>query len=240
MGEWKVERFWTETRAIKNPEGGWAVHLDSRPLRTPAKLPLVLPSPALARAVAAEWDSQDGKIDPMSMPFTRSANAAIDKVMPQFAEVAALIAEYGETDLCCYRAESPVELVARQAEAWDPLLDWAGSSLGAPLHAAVGIVPVAQPEDSMEALRARLTPLDAFAMTALHDLVSLSGSLLIGLAAVEGLLPIEELWIRSRVDESWQEGLWGADEEATATAESKRRAFFHADRFYRVSRPFAH
>src|SRR5690606_37458663 len=123
---------------------GFEVALDERPLRTPGKQPLILPTSGLAEAVAAEWDEQADVIDPHTMPLTRAANSAIEKVAPQFADVAGMLAEYGGTDLLSYRAEQPVELARRQAEAWDPLVDWAATELRAPLRVTHGVIPIAQ------------------------------------------------------------------------------------------------
>ncbi|PRY22981.1 chaperone required for assembly of F1-ATPase [Aliiruegeria haliotis] len=238
MAEWKVKRFWKQASAVK-AEDGWAIALDGRQVRTPAKALLVVPSLPLAEAIAAEWDAQEEQIDPLSMPLTRSANAAIDKVGPQFSEVAELIAAYGDTDLCCYRAEGPERLCARQAEAWNPLLDWARVAIGVELVATVGVIPTAQATESLERLRKEVAAQDAFTVTALHDLVSLSGSLLIGLAALQGAFPVEDLWFRSRIDETFQEGEWGVDDEAAADATRKRDAFLHAARFLELSRATA-
>ena len=162
MSGWAPKRFWTSAEVAEAP-GGFAVTLDGRQVKTPAKAPLVVPSRALAEAIAREWQAQDEKIDPATMPVTRGANAAIDKVRSQHAEVAALIADYGGTDLLCYRAEAPRELVARQSEHWDPLLDWAEAALGARLAVTQGVVPVAQPEAALAALGARVAAMDATA-----------------------------------------------------------------------------
>ncbi|MEL6204363.1 MAG: ATP12 family protein [Pseudomonadota bacterium] len=238
MSDWALKRFWAEVRTVP-VSGGWSVELDGRPIRTPGRDALTLPTPALADAIAAEWSAQEGNVRPESMPCTRAANSAIDKVTAKAAGVADLLLGYGETDLICYRAESPEELTQLQAQAWDPLLDWARSALGAPLVVTAGIVPVPQPRSALGALRARLEEQDAFAMTALHDLVTLSGSLIIGLAAQGGVLADEELWIRSRVDEDWQERQWGRDAEAAEAASARRDAFLQAARFHRLSRPSA-
>ena len=236
MAEWAAKRFWKAAEAV--PQGdGFAVQLDGRPVKTPAKTPLTLPTEALARAVAAEWHAQGEKIDPLSMPFTRSANSALDRVAPQHAEVAEIVAAYGEDDLICYRAEAPAELVARQAEAWDPLVDWARDGLKAPLIMATGVMHVPQPATSVEALRALVHRQDAFALTALHDLTALSGSLVMGLAVLEGQAAPEALWAASRVDEDWQIEQWGEDEEAAEVAARKRADFLHAAELYRLSRP---
>lgn len=238
MSEWARKRFWTEARAERGADG-WVVLLDGRPVRTPVRNALTLPSEALARAVAEEWQAQEGEIDPYAMPLTRSANSAIDKVIPQFDAVAELLLSYGETDLLCYRADAPEALAARQAELWDPLLDWSRGALRAPLVATAGIVPVTQPAASRSALDAAIRSQDAFALTALHDLVTLSGSLVIGLAAQAGFLAPEELWARSRVDEDWQQAQWGTDAEAAEAAAAKRTDFLHAARFHVLSRQVA-
>lgn len=231
MTEWKQKRFWTEVSVVPAP-GGHAVELDGRAVRTPAKAPLVLPTRALAEDVAAEWRAQEGRVDPQTMPATRTANSAIDKVRPQQAEVVAALAAYGAHDLLCYRAATPPELVARQAAGWDPLLDWAARDLGAPLAVTTGVLPVAQDPQVLERLAARVARFGPFALAGFHDLVMLSGSLILALAVTEGRLPAEEAWALSRIDEDWQAELWGSDEEAAAVAEAKRAAFLDAARFH--------
>ena len=231
MSEWKQNRFWTDV-TVETDEGGYIVALDGRRLKTPAKAPLTLPSRAMAEAVAAEWAAQEGEVDPRSMPFTRSANAAIDKVRPQHAEVADMLAEYGDSDLLCYRADSPQELVARQAEAWDPALDWAENALGARLETRTGVIHKPQSRAALERLRGQVHALNAFQLAAFHDLVSLSGSLVLGFAAAQGWRDAETIWELSRLDERWQEELWGVDEEAAAAEAHKRAGFLHARRFY--------
>ena len=228
---WTAKRFWKAAQ-VQPVAGGFTVSLDGRPVRTPAKAPLVLPTAALARAVAAEWDAQSDVIDPRTMPMTRSANAALDKVAVQFDEVAALVADYGGSDLLCYRAAAPEALVRRQAAAWDPWLAWAGERYGAPLRVTAGVVHVAQSEDSLARLALAVQAMSAFELTALHDLVALSGSLVLGLAVAEGTLGPEAAWEASRIDETWQSEQWGEDEEAAETAATKRADFLHAQRFW--------
>lgn len=234
MSGWTAKRFWKEARA-EAIEGGYTVHLDRRPIRSPAKRPLLLPTPAMAEAVAAEWAAVAEVVDPGAMPVTRSANAAIDKVAPQFDEVAGLIAAYGGSDLLCYRAKGPEALVRAQAEAWDPLLDWAARSYGAPLVTTVGVVPVDQPSESLARLAAPLRAASAFELTALHDLVSLTGSLVLGLAATSGGFEPEAIWRLSRIDEDWQAVQWGEDEDAMIAAARKRGDFLHARHFWEIS-----
>lgn len=231
MSGWTAKRFW-KAATVAEVAGGFAVQLDGRGVKTPAKAPLVLPSRAMAEAVAAEWQAQGEKIDPLTMPVTRSANAALDKVRSQHAEVAALIAAYGETDLLCYRAEAPDELVARQAAGWDRWLDWAEARYGARLTVTHGVVPVPQPEAGLASLAARVAACDAWEMAALHDLVGITGSLVLGLAVAEGQLGAEEAWALSRIDDDWQIEQWGDDEEATVNAALKKAAVLHAERFW--------
>lgn len=234
MSDWKAKRFWTTSSVIAT-EGGYTVHLDNRPIKTPAKAPLIVPTQAMAAAIAAEWDAQDGVIDPRTMPVTRSANAAIDKVATQHAEVAQMIADYGDADLLCYRAIGPKELVARQAALWDPLLDWAADALGARLHVCAGVMHSPQDPDVLRNLSEKVHAMDNFTLAAFHDLVSLSGSLILGFAAKMDHRPAEEIWQLSRLDEEWQAEQWGEDEEAMATAAIKRVAFLQAKHFDSLS-----
>lgn len=235
MSDWKAKRFWKESGVVEE-EGGFGVRLDGRAVRTPAKAALIVPTRALAEAIAAEWNAQEGKIDPGTMPFTRSANAAIDKVARQKSEVAEMLAAYGDSDLVCYRATGPVELIEKQAAAWNPLLDWTESVLSAKLLVVEGVVHVPQDAAALARLRAHVDALDIWALTAFHDLVSLSGSLVIGFAALDGFYPVETLWSLSRVDETWQAEQWGSDEEAEEMAARKQSDFIHAKRFYDLSR----
>ncbi len=231
MSTWAARRFWTTASAVP-VDGGFAVHLDARPVRTPLKAPLVLPTQALAEVVAAEWQAQAGKVDPTTMPFTRTANSAIDTVTRQFDAVARMLSEYGGSDLLCYRAEGPDELIALQSQGWDPLLEWAATALGAPLRMTTGVVHVAQPEASLETLHQQVAGLNAFRLAAFHDLVAISGSLILALAVVHRRITVEEAWQLSRIDEDWQISQWGEDEEAAAVAGLKQGALRHADRFY--------
>ncbi|MEP2533578.1 ATP12 family protein [Shimia sp.] len=231
--EWAQKRFWKLAEVTQEPKG-FSVKLDGRALKTPAKAALIVPSRVMAESIAAEWNAQTDKIDPGTMPVTRSANAAIDKVATQHSEVADLLAEYGGSDLLCYRATSPQELIERQAENWDPLLDWSANVLAAPLESVSGVMHMAQNETSLANLRNRVHALDNFQLAAFHDLVSLSGSLVLGFAALLDFRPIDELWQLSRIDETWQEEQWGVDEEAQMMASQKYHAFIHAYKFAKM------
>ncbi|MEM9911869.1 MAG: ATP12 family protein [Pseudomonadota bacterium] len=232
MSGWTAKRFWKEATVVPYADA-FAVRLDDRPVRTPAKNELVVPTQALARAIAEEWDAQEAVVRPQNMPMTRAANAAIDKVGPQHSEVASLLAAYGDADLICYRADAPDSLVSRQSEAWDPLLEWINRLFDIQLCVITGVMHVPQKPEHLDRLSARVHELDKYTLTAFHDLVGLSGSLAIGFAALEGWKSTAKLWSLSRVDEVWQQELWGEDEEAIATAAFKEKEFGDAMRFHR-------
>ncbi len=233
MSDWQAKRFWKDT-SVEVSDAGFRVLLDGRPVKTPAKSAFAVPSRALADLIATEWQAQEDKIDPETMPFTRMANSAIDKVTPQHQAVAEMLAEYGGSDLICYRADGPVELIERQAVAWDPLIAWAKNELNAPLEATTGVIFHVQPEDSLIALRRQVLAMDPFVLTSFHDLVALSGSLVIGFAALRGYDTPENLWEVSRIDESWQVHLWGKDEESEQMSAVKRQSFLDAWKFQSV------
>jgi len=225
----ELKRFWEQAHVAKT-EGGFTVMLDERPLKTPMKRPLIVPSEALAAEIAAEWQAIEGKVDTSILPYTQFAHAGLDQAVDERAEIAAKIALYGETDLLCYRAEAPQELVERQAEAWDPLLQWSADTLGAPLTATAGIVHLAQPEGSLTALAAHVQPFQGFQLKALYDWVTISGSLVLALAIAKKRLSADEAWGLSRLDESWQEEQWGVDDEAKKLADSKHATFLMVER----------
>ena len=233
MSGWVARRFW-QAAAVTGAAQGFGVVLDGRPVKTPAKAALVVPTRAMAEAIAAEWDAQEGRIDPTTMPVTRSANAAIDKVAALFHGVVDEIAGFGETDLLCYRAEAPPDLVALQAEGWDPLLDWSREVLGAGLRVTAGVIPVAQDATALARLRAEVARLDPFRLAALHDLVGLTGSLVLGLAVARGRLSGAQAWQLARIDDDWQIAQWGEDEEAVEHAAARRAALLDAERIWNL------
>ncbi|APX90168.1 ATPase [Brevirhabdus pacifica] len=236
MSDWAPKRFWKDATVTPvEDRTGFEVLLDGRGVRTPLKRRLVLPTEPMAEAVAGEWAEQTDQINPNTMPVTRSANAAIDKVADQHPEVANMVADYGDSDLLCYRAEAPDALAHRQAEGWDPVLDWAREELGAVLRPVNGIMHRPQDPEALSRLRHEVHAFDPFRLTALHDLVAMSGSLIIGLAASRNAFPLDDLWRLSRIDEEWQIEQWGRDDEAEQNAEIKRRAFHHAHRFFALS-----
>lgn len=230
-----MKRFWRNV-TVEPQAGGFAIRLDDRPVRTPAKAPCLLPARALADAVASEWAAQGNEVHPDAMPLTRAANSAIDRVAPEFDTVAATVAAYGGTDLICYRAPHPEGLAARQSQAWDPLAAWAAEALGARLMLAEGVMHVPQPPRSLARLAAVVRAHDPWELTALHDLVSISGSLVIGLAVSRGRLGAGAAWAASRIDEDWNIAEWGEDAEAAGVAARRRADFLNAARLLELVR----
>ena len=224
-----MKRFWTEARVEREGEG-WTVRLDGRPLRTPGKLSLAVPSHGLAEAIAAEWNAAE-KLDPRAMPLTGLANAAIERVAADPAGFAAGLAKYAEGDLLCYRAESPDGLVQLQSDVWDPLLDWARGRFDAAFETTTGIRHVPQPARTVERLATAVAALDPFRLAGLAPLVTIGGSLIAALAVVEVASRAEEAWHAVSVDERWQIDTWGADEEAVAALDGRRRDWLAASRF---------
>lgn len=214
----RIRRFWKE--AVAGPqvagrgEGGWPVLLDGRQARTPGGRPLVLPTQALAALVAAEWAAQGEHLEPASMPATRLASTAIEAVPANRDAVAAEVARYAGTDLLCYHADAPAELAALHAERWDPWLAWAGSTLGVALTCTTGVGHVPQAAESLARIKALALELDDFALTALAAATPLLGSAVLAFAVQRGALGGEAAYELSRLDEAFQEGNWGVDEEA--------------------------
>jgi len=233
MNAWVAKRFWKDV-TVAPEEGGYTIKLDGRGVKTPAKAPLVVPTSDLAEAIAVEWRAVVEEIDPEVMPFTRSANAAIDKVRVQFKEVADMLAAYGASDLLCYRATTPAALIDRQAAAWDPVLDWASETFGARLKTTGGLMPIDQDDKAVLALSKPLYAATPFELTALHDLIALSGSLVLALGVTFGHLSPDNAWTLSRLDEAWQAEQWGVDEDAEKAAAIKRLAFDHAACFLQM------
>jgi chaperone required for assembly of F1-ATPase len=203
------KRFYKEA-TVAEGEGGFAVLLDGKGVRTPARRPLAAPTRALAQALADEWNAQTDLIDPAKMPLTRLANAIIDGVADAPAPVADEIAKYLGSDLLFYRAGEPAGLVAQQAKHWDPVLAWAQDALGARFMLAEGVMHVAQPERALAAARAAI-PSDAWRLGAMQVVTALTGSALLALALAKGKLSAEEAWAAAHVDEDWQAQQWGED-----------------------------
>jgi chaperone required for assembly of F1-ATPase len=223
------KRFYREV-TVAARGSGYAVHLDGRPLRTPGKIVLVLPTEALASAIAEEWSAQVEHIDPLSMPLTRLANSVRDQVEGREAVVRADIVKFAGSDLLCYRAEGPEGLVRAQAEAWDPVLAWARATLGADLAVGTGLMHVEQPDASRVAIEAAVSEYESFRLASAHVITTLLGSVVLMLATLADSVTPEEAWRAAHVDEDWQASKWGADAEATRRRESRKAEFLAAVR----------
>jgi chaperone required for assembly of F1-ATPase len=219
-----VKRFWTSVE-VGEEGGGWGVRLDGRPLKTPARATLAVPTQMLAEAVAGEWCDVDGEVEPRAMPLTGLSNAAIDRIAPARQDFAALTARYGEADLACYRTEWPPELAARQIERWDPLLVWARRRYDVDFSITSGLMHVPQPPATIERLAHEVAALDAFQLAGLSPLATVGGSLVAALAVFEKAVPADEAWQAVSIDERWQLEQWGADPQAEAALDLRRRDF---------------
>lgn len=219
----KLLRRFYASATVSGAGSEFSVLLDERAVRTPARRVLGAPTRALAAAIAAEWQRQSEEIDPARMPLTRLANSVIDTVGPAQAQVAAEIERYLGSDLLCYRADAPEGLVARQAEHWDPIIDWAHEALGARFMLSQGVSFVAQPERALANARAAI-PADPWRLGAAHVMTTLTGSALLALAVLGRRLDVEAAWRAAHVDEDWNMDQWGRDELAL-----ERRAFRHAE-----------
>lgn len=225
-----MKRFY-QTVATREDTGGHAVLLDGRPVRTPARQPLLLPTGPLADAIAAEWEAQQGDIRPRDMALTGLANAAIDRVAPDVAAFAAPLAGYAGSDMLCYRATDPADLVAAERTAWDPLLEWARARLDLGFAVTAGVGHARQSTKMLARVGAMLAALDPWALVALDPLIRVSGSAVIGLAVLHGRLDGDAAFAVGHVDELWQASRWGDDAEAAAARADRRQAMLAAARF---------
>jgi chaperone required for assembly of F1-ATPase len=218
------KRFYSAV-SVGERDGGFAVLLDGKPVKTPGRVTLVLPKRGVAQLIADEFSAQDNEIDPVAMPVMRIANSAVDGVANDTASVAEDIVKFAGTDLLFYRAASPKALVERQAAAWDPVLDWVRRDIGARFFLAEGVMHVAQPQESIEAIRRHMDARrDPMRLSAMHVMTTLTGSALLALAVEAGAIDAEAAWSAAHVDEDWNIDQWGADADA-----EHRRAYRKAD-----------
>ena len=225
-----MKRFWKEAGAVRQGDG-WSVRLDGKPVRTPGKASLALPTEALADAIAEEWNAVGETLDPRSLPLTGLANAAIDRIAPAREAFVANLANYALGDLACYRADGPPALVALQAEPWDALLGWARRRFDVDFRTTSGIMHVDQPAATVERLVHALALLDSYRLAGLSPLVTIGGSLLAALAVHEKALSAEDAWQAVTIDDRWQLEQWGSDSEAEAALANRHRDFLAAARF---------
>lgn len=217
-----TRRFYTDV-SHRPAEGGYAVLLDGRPVRTPGRAVLILPCEPLARAVADEWAAQGETIEPQTMPLTRLANTVLDGVLPNPGPVADAIAHYAASDLLCHRAAWPADLVARQSAAWDPMIAWANHRFDITLAVGTGVMPIAQALEALARLAAAAHALAPWPLAATHVATTVTGSLILGLALAEGAIDVERAWAAGQLDDLYQAQTWGEDPEA-AKARALRRA----------------
>ena len=230
-----MRRFWKEV-TVEQSAYGLAIRLDGKPVKTPLRAELIVPTKTMADAVIAEWVAVEEKIDPAAMPMTGFANAAIDRIGPERDVFVAAISAYGETDLFCYRAETGEPLAARQAEVWEPWLDWARARYDVAFNVVEGIMPMPQPPETVARLESAVASRGTFELAAMAKLAHLSASLVATLALVERAGSPSELWTASCLDEIWQEELWGEDYFATKNRNDREREFMQAARFLELLR----
>ncbi len=228
-----MKRFWKEA-AVAAAAADFVIHLDGRAVRTPARASLIVPTRALADAIAAEWQAQGEDIDPRAMPLTGLANAAIDHAAADPAAFAAALLPYAETDLLCYRDDRDATLAAEQAAAWNPLLAWAEARWGVEFILAQGIMHVAQPPATVAALQAAICALPPFRLAALSPLVTISGSLVAALAVESGEQQAATLWPILCLDELYQERRWGHDTQAEAARQVREAEWLNAAQFLKL------
>lgn len=231
-----MKRFYRQVAASETA-GTYGIVLDGRPLRTPGRQVLGVPTLPLAEAIAEEWRAQDDTIETSTMPLTRLANTAIDRTRPQRARVIEQVAGYGRTDLLCYRASAPPALAELQRARWQPLLDWLTVEYGAALRVTEDIAPLDQPDDSLLAIFTAVARFDDFSLTGLHAAATASGSVVIGLALSRGHIDATEGWSIAQLDELYQSERWGDDAEATARRAGIQDAIAAATAFMMLSRP---
>jgi chaperone required for assembly of F1-ATPase len=208
------KRFYTEV-TVRQVDAGFAVELDGRTVKTPARNPLAVPNARLAEMIATEWRAQAEFINPATMPVTRLVNTALDGIASDPHAVADDIVRFSGTDPLCYRAVTPAELVKRQDELWDPVLDWAAREVGAQFLTAEGVIHREQPAEAVNAYRKALAGyVSPLQLAALHTMTTLTGSAILALAFARGYLPAEDAWSLAHVEEDWSREHWGGDAEA--------------------------
>ena len=233
------KRFYARAGVIEAQgvrDGGFAVTLDGKPIRTPSGRTVTVPARDIADAIAAEWEAQRETIDPLTMPLTRFANSVVEAVVDRAELVADDVAKYLRSDLLFYRAGHPEGLVAREARHWDPVLFWAADALGAHFILAEGIMHVGQPDSAVQAARAAL-PSDPWSIAAIHVITTLTGSALLALALLNGMLDPDQVWAAAHVDEDWNAEQWGVDEEVATRRAARLIDFKAAIRILRALKP---
>jgi len=229
-----MKRFYKDAFASAAADGGYTVLLDGKAVKTTKRAMLSLPNLPLAEAVAEEWRAQGETLDTQTMPLTRLAFAAIDAVAPEREQISQQLLKYARSDLLCYRADNPPELVARQARTWDKLLEWAAETYGERLKVGFGIKHVPQPDEAVAELEQAISRFDEFELAALHTATTITGSLILALALAEKKLNAEEAFAAATLDETFQSEKWGVDAEAERRRQRLFAELTAANRFLRL------
>ena len=229
----RPKRFYKNV-TVEASEDSWLVLLDGRTVKSPAKNALTLPTKATAELVAEEWAAQGERIDPPLMPATRMAFVTLDYMAMARVDTIAEVAKYASTDLLCFRAPEPDELIAAQAAAWDPLLDWADKALGARLIAVTGVVPVDQDAMALQAFFSHAETLDNWKLTATAHATAVCGSAILGCALQIGEIDGDQAFALSTLDEAFQTAQWGEDEDAAERSRLLREELVTVDRWLRA------
>jgi chaperone required for assembly of F1-ATPase len=227
-----MKRFYKDT-AVEDGDGGHRILLDGKPMRTPAKAVLVVPTRALAEAIAGEWAEVPDKteINAAHLPLTRLAATGLDRVTIRRDQVIEDTAKYAASDMLCYRARDPESLVRRQQETWQPLLDWAADRYGARLAVVDSLTFVDQPADAVARLSAAVARHGDLALSALYNLTHIGGSLVIALAVAERHLSADDAFLAAQLDELYQIERWGEDPTSTLRHDNIRRDIASGARF---------
>ena len=226
------KRFWKEA-AVVQTEDGYKVTLDGHAIRTPSKSALIVRYKSIADQIAAEWMAQEEEVDPATMPATRMVNSVIDKVSVNSDAIIEMLTEYAASDLICYRSLSPQELIEEQAGLWDPLMHWTATVMNAPMVSTNGVMFVSQAEASVDEYRKQLNGMNIYQLAGVHDLITISGSIVISFALITNHITFDQAWMAATVDEAWQEKQWGSDEEAQEALNKKRGDFEFAYNFWK-------
>ena len=231
-----MKRFYEEVKTIAEGDG-WAVLLDGKSIKTPAKQVLLLPTISLAEKVVQEWQEQDDEIVPLSMPLTRYANATIDRTRTMRDDVIEQICAFGQSDMLCYRVDRPADLVERQLTEWQPVLDWLSVSRDINLSITAGIIQIDQDPLALERVKRAVSVFDDFQLTGLHAVTTSCGSIALGLAIAEGHIDCAETLELATLEEHHQMGLWGEDPETMRRHDELRQEIFNANQFMTLAMP---
>ena len=235
MSSSSAKRFWKVTSVIAD-ERGYAISLDEREVKTPMGLPFIVKTETLASVIRKEWDDQVEHIDPNSMPIYKFAVTSLDRVSTQRSAVVDELSAYGANDLLCYREDRDPKLAEYQDQVWQPFLDWAAEMFSVNFVVFKGIMPGDQDQESISKLRDAVDRFDDYQLSGLHTLVTVSGSLVLGLAAAYNQAPLDDIIKASFLDDLWQQDKWGYDEEVAVRLKNHRKLIEDAHHYLQLLR----